>query len=123
MKKIVIFILMIAIVVSLQAQSVRDFNGYDWMGMTSMEKQSFCLGYMLGTDNYRLLVEEVPNYESEELQQFSYDIYNWLTFPGTTSDMVKLIDRFYTEHSEVLDFPVQEVILFIYEKDWWTERE
>lgn len=123
MKKIIIFVLMVIITFSLQAQTVRDFNGYNWLRLTTMEKEAFCLGYMLGADNYRLLVDEVPNYDSEELREFSYNIYDWLTFPGNTSDMVKLVDRFYNDYQDSLDFPVQEVILWLYDKDWWSEEE
>lgn len=123
MKKIIIFVLMGVIAFGLQAQTVRDFNGYDWLSLTTMEKEAFCLGYLLGADNYRLLVDEVPSYDSEELKKFSYDVYNWLSFPGTTTDMVKLVDRFYNDYRDGLEFPVQEVILWLYDKDWWSEEE
>jgi hypothetical protein len=103
-------------------QTVRDNDGYVWESWTSMEKSAFVTGYMTGHDTIRSLLEDMPEPPSEDIKEFATSLYNWSYYKGTVDDVVKLLNRFY-ENPEYRKFPIYEVILVMYEKDWWTEKE
>ncbi len=122
MKKLFLIGVLLLIGLSLFAQSsVRDYNGYDWQNWTSMEQEKFITGYFVGFDTFRVFIEDMPEPPDNNLKEFLISLYNWATFPGNVGDMMKILDRWYSD-PEFLEFPIYEVILVAYEKDWWIEE-
>ena len=128
MKKVFIIVLMVLLsVVAASGDSVTNMNGYDWTSWTSMEKVKYVQGYFTGLEAYRQLFGaiskslDLDNPAEKTMDEMLYMFSGWGYYGAIVNDMIILIDRYYSAGGEYIQYPIHEVIMVQFDKDWWND--
>ena len=112
---VILFLLSITILVQLSPQEyVTDINGFNWVNWTLETRQTFLLGFTLGT------------YTSQQvfinMQILTYEDYKsvekYLLNNHTVQDLILEIEQFYAE-TQRFDYPLYYVV---YARNAWKNR-
>jgi hypothetical protein len=121
MKKFLIAVVLLFVVFSLFAQTVDEYNGFNWVTWKFEQKIGYIVGFMNAyTSVMRMYVYNNRNRKltDQEIQ----DMNNMFYLPLTIADIGEQIDKVYSTYSN-RKYLIWEVLLQICGKDWWNQGE
>lgn len=121
MKKIVFLLVVIFLIAGVAfAKGPRDMDGFDWLDMPGDDKARVAQGFLMGIDVFKLLHDDVGMPDDRKTKEYINQIYFHLKFDTITpQEIVRRLNYFYDRNPHCHDWPVQQVILIMFEKNWW----
>jgi hypothetical protein len=103
----------------LYALDIRKLDGFDWQNMPDPDKARYATGFLTGLDVFQLMQEDLGRHKNREVREYIELLNHYLKYDTDFKEVVRRVNYFYERNPQYLEWPVQQVIIVMFKKNWW----